>query len=258
MFENLSCPVCGGPCSLLDVVDFNRTSHGLAPDAPGRPGMPVHYVMCHRCGFCHAPEIAAWTPEAFRQNIYNDEYAALDPDYVEVRPRANAGTLLATFGERGRAIRHLDYGGGNGLLSSILNAAQWRSVSYDPYVNRDTPIAELGRFDLITAFEVFEHVPDAGALMANLHTLLAPGGMVIFTTLLSDGHLKFNEKMTWFYVSPRTGHITFYSAASLALLGHRYGWNFGSFSELIHVFYTDVPEWASHLIRAPEAPPDAA
>jgi SAM-dependent methyltransferase len=246
MFENISCPVCGGTCALLDELAF---------DPQRQPGLRVRYVMCQRCGFSHAPEIAAWTPAQFREKIYNDDYVTLDPEYLEVRPRSSADTLLATFGDRGRAIRHLDYGGGGGLVSRLLNEAGWRSTSYDPFVNPETRIADLGRFDLITAFEVFEHVPDVNGLIHNLHALLAPGGMVIFTTLLSDGKLRPGEHITWDYVAPRNGHISLYSSASLALLAHHYGWNFASFSELIHTFFTDVPEWASHLIRAPEERP---
>lgn len=259
MFDNMTCPVCGGMCSVLDVVDFNGTTGLETTQGPAKPsGTPVRYMMCGTCGFCFAPDMGAWTREEFEQKIYNDHYTELDPDYLDVRPRANANTLLETFGDRGQSFRHLDYGGGNGLLSSLLNDAHWHSVSYDPYGHGESSIGKLGKFNLITAFEVFEHVPDAHRLMGNLQGLLAPDGVVIFSTLLSDGHLKFNERITWPYVTPRNGHITLYSSASLAVLGAKCRWHFGSFSELLHAFYSDVPVWASHLIRSPEASKYAA
>ncbi len=253
MYDNLTCPVCAGACSLLDVVDLNRSCDEDRGKALELSGIPVYYAMCHNCGFCYAPELARWTLRDFEEKIYNDGYAAIDPDYREVRPRANAAMLLATFGDRGRAIRHLDYGGGNGLLAGVLREAGWQSVSYDPFVDREARVQELGRFDLITAFEVFEHVPDAPQLMANLHALLAPGGVVIFSTLLSDGNLRLGQRITWPYAAPRNGHISLYSGASLAILGRKCGWNFGSFSGLLHTFFTEVPDWASHFMRAPGA-----
>lgn len=37
------------------------------------------------------------------------------------------------------------------------------------------------------------------------------------------------------------------------VLGARYGWNFASFSQLLHVFYTSPPPWASQMMRGPQA-----
>jgi SAM-dependent methyltransferase len=251
LYDALTCPVCAGSCALLDVVDFNRSCEEERGKVLPLAGVPVYYALCGTCGFCYAPEIAAWPLKEFEDRIYNADYAAVDPDYREVRPRTNAAMLRATFGEPGRAIRHLDYGGGSGLLAATLRESGWQSASYDPFVDRDTRIDTLGRFDLITAFEVFEHVPDVSRLMETLQALLAPGGMVIFSTLLSDGHLYPKQRITWSYVAPRNGHISLYSRTSLAVLGRRYGWNFASFSELLHVFFTTPPPWASQMLRTP-------
>ncbi len=250
-FDNLTCPVCASPCSLLDVVDFNRSCEEERGKFLPLAGIPVYYAMCGTCGFCYAPEIARWSLQDFEEKIYNEGYAEVDPDYREARPRGNAATLLATFGDSGRSIRHLDYGGGNGLLARILRESGWQSVSYDPFVDRDTGIETLGKFDLITAFEVFEHVPDVSRLMENLRALLAPGGMVIFSTVLSDGNLRFNQRITWPYAAPRNGHISLYSGTSLGVLAGRYGWKVASFSMLVHIFFTEVPSWASHMLQLP-------
>lgn len=41
---------------------------------------------------------------------------------------------------------------------------------------------EPGSFDLITAFEIIEHLPDWRALLSTAHRLLAPGGLFIVST----------------------------------------------------------------------------
>jgi len=130
----------------------------------------------------------------------------------------------------------------------VSRSSNWQSVSYDPFVDRDTDVGQLGRFELITAFEVFEHVPDVRELASNLPALLAPDGLVLFSTVLSDGHIRSDQKLSWWYASPRNGHISLFSRDSLAILARDSGFFLGSFSEGFHVFFTKVPPWAEHVI----------
>jgi SAM-dependent methyltransferase len=249
LFPNLLCPVCGGACSLLDVVDFNKSCEEARGKFLGLAGIPVYYALCSNCAFCFAPELTTWQLSKFEEKIYNDEYVLVDPDYVEARPRANATNLISMFGDRGQTVRHLDYGGGDGLLVKLLRDSNWQSTSYDPFVNKNVGVEQIGKFDLITAFEVFEHVPNVQELMSNLCSLLIPGGLVMFSTLLSDGNIHSHQKINWWYASPRNGHISLFSKKSLATLAKKSGFNFVSFSVGFHVFFTDVPFWANHLIR---------
>lgn len=254
MTHSSTCPVCEGACSLLDVLDFNKACGTADGKALAPAGIEVQYLLCSQCGFCFAPEIAAWTLEQFADKIYNDDYANVDPDYIDIRPMANARYLQAMFGASSKQFRHLDYGGGGGLLSAALKDQGWDSSSYDPFVNRDVLLAQLGQFDLISSFEVFEHVPDPVQLMADLRSLLAPGGVVVFSTLASDGHIHPGQPLSWWYAAPRNGHISLYSRHSLAILAHLSGLTFASFDAGYHVFFTDLPDWASHVLRLDAAP----
>ncbi len=243
------CPVCDGVCSLLDVVDFNKSCEEVRGKFLRLAGVPVYYALCGTCGFCFAPEIAAWKLDEFEKKIYNDDYILVDPDYAEKRPKENAANLIALFGAQSPSIRHLDYGGGSGLLSSILRQSNWQSASYDPFVDREADIDRLGRFDLITAFEVFEHVPDVRGLLSAMRMLLVPNGIILFSTLLSDGNIHPNRRLSWWYASPRNGHISLYSKSSLAILARNNGFSFGSFSTGLHVLYRNIPAWAGHIVR---------
>jgi SAM-dependent methyltransferase len=249
MDQYLLCPVCNEACSLLDVVDFNKSCEEARGKFLGLAGIPVYYALCGKCGFCFAPELVTWELEEFEERIYNDEYVFVDPDYIETRPRANAANLIAMFGDRARSIKHLDYGGGSGLLAKVLSESSWQSISYDPFVDRNVSIEQLGKFDLITAFEVFEHVPDVQELMSNLRSLLSQNGLVLFSTLLLDGNINSNQRISWWYASPRNGHISLFSRKSLVILAQDSGLNFGSFSEGSHVFFTKIPPWADHILR---------
>ncbi len=241
-----SCPVCAGACALHDTLELGRAMTG--PDAEGGAGT-VGYWLCGQCGFCFAPEIAGWTLEEFASRIYNDDYVRYDPDSAELRPTENAKLLDRLFGRDKAAIRHLDYGGGRGLLSKLLREAGWDSTSYDPFFDRGHAPEELGRFGLVTAFEVFEHVPDVNRLMDEISGLLADEGLVFFSTLVSDGHIGAGRPLDWWYAAPRNGHIALHSRLSLTALGAKRGFRFGSLSEVAHVYCRSVPPWAKKYIN---------
>ena len=248
--DNENCPICTTSCDPHDAVDFNKSCEELRGTYLPKAGIPVAYYRCTNCGFCFAPAIARWSLAEFEERIYNKDYVAVDPDYVDARPRANAEGLRRIFGERGPHITHLDYGGGNGLLSTLLNQQGWQSRSYDPFADRDVPIERLGKFDLITAYEVFEHVPDPRSLLKELSALVNADGIILFSTLLSDGELAPDRPLTWWYASPRNGHISLFSRNSLALLARDYGLRLGSFSSGFHCMWRKVPSWATHLFSA--------
>lgn len=242
------CPVCGTLAELLDAVDFNKSCEELRGQFLPPAGIPVHYALCDGCGFCFAPELRRWTLEEFSARIYNDDYLRVDPDYVEARPRTNADQLSALIGDAFREIRHLDYGGGHGLLSDLLRDANWNSESYDPFVDDNKRLNELGKFDLVTAYEVFEHVPNPQELIADLATLLRDDGVVLFSTLISDGNIAARQRLTWWYAAPRNGHISLFSKKSLYLLGQREGFTFGSISPAYHAYWKTVPGWARRFL----------
>lgn len=245
--SGVQCPVCGSLAEAIDVVDFNKCCEEARGLYFKICGFPVYYVLCDECGFCFAPELHRWSINEFANNVYNSDYIKVDPDYLEIRPRNNANAVISMFQNSLFEISHLDYGGGSGLLSKLLKESGWRSTSYDPFVDTDQSFDALGRFDLITAFEVFEHVPDIGQLMVDLSSLLRSDGVILFSTLLSDSFIGRNQRLSWWYASPRNGHISLFSRKSLSVVSKKAGFNFGSFSEGFHILSRGNPSWAQHL-----------
>jgi hypothetical protein len=238
------CPVCGKLAALYDVVDFSRT---CTPNQLPLTGRAVYYCLCQGCGFLFAPEFLSWPREAFFAHIYNDDYALVDPEFADKRPREFAALVEQMFGEHKHAIRHLDFGGGEGHLSRLMREQGWRSDSWDPFFEPGSTLSGQ-TYDLITCFEVFEHVPDPKILMEQLTSAARDDTFILYSTLCLDGEMRLGERINWWYVAPRNGHISIFSKHTLGLLGHRHGLAHGSFTDTIHCYVKTVPDWAKRFI----------
>jgi SAM-dependent methyltransferase len=243
-----TCPVCNGATTSHDRVDFSKSCVEAKGIFLPASGLPIEYRLCRECGFCFSPTMYRWTVEQFKERVYNDAYSEVDPDHIVIRPVANADALRSMFPDLPSAVSHLDYGGGFGLLSDLMRDSGWHSKSYDPFLDQGLAVPELGKFDFITAFEVFEHVPDVNALISDLGALLAADGVILFSTLLSDGEIAPNKPLTWWYAGPRNGHISLFSKKSLDILADRAGFSVASSSNGTHAFWRTVPAWARHLL----------
>jgi len=240
----VACKVCRGASGLLGVVDFHKSCEEAKGKLLGLSGCPVYYRRCGRCGFVFTDAFDDWGVEDFRRSIYNEDYALVDPDYAEVRPAGNARLVTETFAASREALRVLDYGGGTGVLAGRLRDEGFMGETYDPFSEfREMP---EGRFDLITCFEVMEHVSDPRATTETMARLLKQEGAILFSTLVQPVEFA-AEGLRWWYAAPRNGHISLYSTAALAHLFGRLGMKVVSFNEALHMAYARVPGFAAHL-----------
>lgn len=244
----MACPVCGSRCFVHDVMDFNISYKESAGKFPPLCGRPVYYSTCEKCAFTFSPDMYTWSTKDLSEHVYNDDYVLIDPEYVEQRPRSNAALIQSLFGASKNILRHVDYGGGNGKLSAILRDAGWRSISYDPFDSSFDIGSMRQTFDLVTAFEVFEHAQDVNKLMADLRTLSNAQTLVLFSTLVSDGRIDPHGRLNWWYISPRAGHISLFSRKSLDMLATKHKLKLASFNAGLHVLFDTIPAWAAHLV----------
>lgn len=221
--EPAACKVCGGETQLFDVLDFNRS--GLS--FKGRPlpvsGHPIYYRRCMTCGFLFTTAFDSWRDEDFKAHIYNDLYYEIDEDFKERRPILNAELLSNTLGADKESLRILDYGAGSGLLEEELIKRGFRDVdSYDPFYGDRRESLRHTVYDLILCFEVMEHVPAPCDTARDMASLLAAPGMIVFSTLLQPKDIE-EQKLAWWYATPRNGHISLHSANSIRRLWAPHG-----------------------------------
>jgi 2-polyprenyl-3-methyl-5-hydroxy-6-metoxy-1,4-benzoquinol methylase len=152
----------------------------------------------HRC-----PDCGAWSSDALARGAATSfaperyfENAALE--------RASWERLLAKLARAGARPRSaLDVGCGTGEFLAFLaeqGAERREGVELDParaeHARRRDPGARVhagdalatlervdGPFDLVTLWDVFEHVPDPAALLSALAARLAPGGALYVQTI---------------------------------------------------------------------------
>jgi 2-polyprenyl-6-hydroxyphenyl methylase/3-demethylubiquinone-9 3-methyltransferase len=246
--EPTACKVCHGLSPLFGVVDFHKSCEEARGRRLALSGCPVYYRRCQQCGFTFTEAFDGWSREDFQRQIYNAEYILVDPDYADSRPAGNARLVAESFAGARESIRILDYGGGTGLLAKLLRAQGFDAGTYDPFSELDR--APEGLYDLITCFEVMEHVTWPRETAGTMAGLLSEGGAILFSTLVQPEDFAL-AGLGWWYAAPRNGHISLYSTAALALLFKPLEMKVVSFSVALHMAYRRVPEFARHL-RLPE------
>ncbi len=251
------CKICGSPAPLFGVVDFHQTCVGIRGVQFRLSGVPIYYRRCDNCSFLFTDAFDAWTVEQFKTHIYNEEYKLVDPDYSDFRARGNAGAVVRLWGPLRRETRVLDFGGGNDTLCAVLREAGFAAaVTYDPMVPQHAGRPD-GKFDLVTSFETFEHLPDPLAGIRSIVELTADPGLVFFSTLLQPADFN-QQRLHWWYVGPRNGHVSLFSRQALVLAWERYGYRVASLGDNFHFAFRSLPHYLAHLESSAAAPQSRA
>ena len=131
------CKVCGEDADLYGVADFNKSCEELRQKYLRLSGVPVYYHRCSACGFIFTCAFDHWTSLDFKKHVYNDDYILVDPEYAEIRPGSNAGFVAGLIGND-RALKCLDYGGGNGDTARFAEGARYRRKQLGSFRDRST------------------------------------------------------------------------------------------------------------------------
>ena len=242
------CKLCGAPSPAIGQVDFNRSCEDVRQPPLPRTGRRVTYHRCPRCELVFTGDFDAWSLEEFRQHIYNAGYAKVDPDYAAERPACSAAFIGGMLGPACQGMEVLDYGGGDGMLAVLLSRDHgMRAVSYDPF-DPATDTLPRRRFPFVTCFEVLEHTPDPRATIRAIAGLVEENGFVLFSTLVQPADFE-RQGMNWWYVAPRNGHVTLFSAQALKAAWAEVGFEMVSHNENLHMAARVLPPLAAQFTR---------
>jgi SAM-dependent methyltransferase len=169
---------------------------------------PFSVVRCDDCGLVYVtPRLA---PGALIEEVYDEGYwssdAAKDRGYSDYR--SDAPLYLRTYKKRLAVVRRhfarpgrvLDVGCAAGYFLSVMRDEGWDVTGIEPSdairaqaaerigasrvhggLLQDAPV-EPHSFDLVTFWDVIEHIPDPVAALRHAGDLLAPGGKLLIET----------------------------------------------------------------------------
>ena len=220
-----TCRLCGATATPAGVAVGRRTRREFS------------LLRCTGCGFVWVAE--PWTDY---RAIYDERYyrgEGSDPlvDYaseyhhpeVSVRQAEWDGIAAAVSACEPEVKRWLDFGcGTGGLVRHVSRSRPQIEISgYDtgawaerarqdglPILDdRELEGAE-GRFDVVTAIEVIEHVVDPLDFLRTIRRLLRPGGLFFYTTgNAAHAPAKFTN---WGYVVPEI-HVSYFTPRAITL-----------------------------------------
>jgi SAM-dependent methyltransferase len=187
--ESSCCPICGAN----ELTRFNAS----ASDAKGAS---VSVTECTACSFAWqypfsrtAQQSAAWYEVAYR------DQGSTGSDYFSPSRKRAICELEYSFVRElpaSKSRRLLDVGAGSGMFASIAARNGWSVTAVDPSLRLEDvdgddirgfkggleSIPKDERFDVVTLWDVIEHVEDPAKVIADAAGLLEENGWLVIET----------------------------------------------------------------------------
>lgn len=132
-----------------------------------------------------------WDPDGEFRPLHDLNPARLD--YIEARAGlagrrvldvgCGGGLLAEGMARRGASVTAIDLAPEALAVARLHALESGVEVEYRQVAVESLAAATPASFDLVTCLEMLEHVPDPAAILANLGTLVRPGGQVICSTI---------------------------------------------------------------------------
>jgi len=221
-FEVGPCPACGDKRS---VEQFKK--------------LGFNYVSCKNCNtlfvnprppfsvldefYSRSPSTNFWVNEFFkpvaqirREKIFKPRAQDVAP-MIPATSHLNVGDIGAGFGLFLEELRKLRPDSTYYAIEpSVEMAGICRSLGLEVRQQSVEDVKDLdGSFDILTAFELFEHLHNPSLFLKKINGLLKPGGHLVLTTLNGEG---FDILLLWERsksVSP-PHHLNFFNTGSIA------------------------------------------
>ena len=229
--QDIPCNCCGSrDVKLLYPSTLKNTSPNTADFLCTSSAYGVHppIVRCNRCGLVYANP--RWDP-----TLVSESYTAVeDPTYVEEREgrvltfSRNLAPFEKLVANNSGTRRLLDVGCHIGVMVELAQQRGWEAWGVEPSTWASEQARARGLrvitgtlsdasvpdnyFDVVTLWDVVEHLTDPAAELRNVHRVLKPGGIFAIHTIdieswfarLMGARWPWLMEMHLYYFSPRT------------------------------------------------------
>ena len=193
----------------------------------------VNYYQCLDTGFIQT-EDPYWIEEAYSSAITKLDVGLLSRNQILCEETARV--ILKHYNYKGK---FLDYAGGYGVFTRMMRDKGFDFYHTDRYcANIFAEYFELApesntRFDLVTAFEVFEHMTNP---IIEIQSILKFSDNLLFSTELQP-NAEMKSIDDWWYFIPETGqHISLHTVKSLEFIANKLGYRFYTNGKTLHLF----------------------
>ena len=226
------------------AYDSGPVGEYLAADPWGESPLPYlarktwHFVKCDDCAqmFHRFVLDAEWNERRFAKWMTQDaiaafESTALQREWQFQKAAENIAHVLRIRSLKGTKVKLLDFGCGYGEFVAICNLHGFRAVGVDrseaKRSNALTPISPSlsdlsGPFDVITLFEVLEHLDQPLQVLQQLTAITTPGGILILETPDCTGVTDIKTLDDYRKIHP-LDHINAFTPATLSKIAARAG-----------------------------------
>ncbi len=248
--EDLPCNLCGSrDAQVLYPSSMNNSSPSAADYRCTSSTYGIHppIVRCRQCGLVYA------NPR-WQSSLVRASYSAVeDPTYLVEREgrvltfRRNLAPIQALIEKNSHTRRLLDVGCYIGVMVELAQESGWEAWGVEPSTwaseqarsrglrvltgTLSEATLEGGYFDVVTMWDVIEHVTDPMTEVRNVYRVLKPGGLFAVHTIdiesafarLLGRHWPWLMEMHLFYFSPRTLSRMLKQAGFQVLRSHSQG-----------------------------------
>jgi len=222
--ETVTCDLCGSQEAHL-AYRVRDTNYGT-------PG-PFSIVRCSRCElvYLNPRPVAAELPAAYPETCYHPFRAVFSA--TSVAPGSVQWKRAQRLTPASRPGRVLDVGCGDGLFLSAMQKLGWACVGIEPNrkavefahtrLQLDVKEGDLFaindelEFDLITMWDVLEHIPSPTHALRHANMLLAPDGRLVLSVPNWDSFERQLFRERWIALdAPR--HLYHFSSRTITRL----------------------------------------
>ncbi|MBP7999890.1 MAG: class I SAM-dependent methyltransferase [Chloroflexi bacterium] len=238
---HIVCNLCGRddwhvrfPVTMTDPDSLNVDAYRCTSSSYGSH---AQIVQCNHCGYVYANP--RWPSEALIQayTAVEDEVYEREREGRELTFQKHLQAMEKIRGENKRG-RILDVGAYIGVFVEVARQRGWEAWGLEPSAwaaqaahqrglniiegTLESPTLQGQTFDVITLWDVIEHVDDPYSELARAFQLLTPGGMVVVHTMDIDSWMARLMGARWPWLMDM--HIHYFSQKTLAQMLEKIGY----------------------------------